>query len=141
MGSIQENAEVSACPLRAWAISPIMHPRTDDLIPSAPTSRSHDDVDPSVKVNVIGDFNEASGWEYETSLFEVCVLHEGERCESRIPWKSARWNLIMSPGRHPPSGLIKLDLHTSYPWSSMGTTRRPRVGRSCEHARPELEHR
>ena len=109
MGSIQDNAKVSASPLTVREISRIIHPRTADLTPSAPTSRSHDDVDPSAKVNVIGDFNEASGWEYETSLFEVCVLQEGERYESRISWKSARWNFIMSPRRNHQSGLMELD--------------------------------
>ena len=103
-----------------------MHPRTADLIPSAPTSRSHDDDDPSAKVNVIGDFNEASGWEYETTLFEVCVLHEGERCESRIPWKSARWILITSPERNHQSGLIKLDflrVTFGHQWEQLDTLR------------------
>ena len=62
-----------------------MQPRTADLIPSAPTSRSHDEDDPSAKVNIMGDFCGAAGWEYETSLFDVCVLHDGERYESKIP--------------------------------------------------------
>ena len=57
----------------------------------------------------MGDFDEAPGWEYETSLFEVCVLHEGEMYESIIPWKSARWNFIMSPGRNHQPGLVELD--------------------------------
>lgn len=66
-------------------MSRIMQPRTADLIPSAPTSRSHDDDDPSEKVKIMGDVSEPAGWEYETSLFDVCALHDGERYESRIP--------------------------------------------------------
>ena len=98
-----------------------MQPRTADLIPSAPTSRSHDDEDPSAKVKIIGDFSGAADWEYDTSFFDVCVLHDGERYESRTPWKSALWNFIKSPERNRGSRRYSREtrLPSTHPWSSI----------------------